>query len=65
MSNIIIRDLKLSEETRQLIDDAVDSGMVTKIQPAAAASNEMSRGTRELIARQRRAFRKAERLANQ
>ena len=50
--------MKLTEEERNMIDQAVADGLVTKVQPAAASSNEMSRGTRELIARQRRKFRK-------
>lgn len=53
-----MRDMKLTEEERNMIDQAVADGLVTKVQPAAASSNEMSRGTRELIARQRRKFRK-------
>ncbi len=58
MSNVNMRDQKLSEEERNMIDEAIAEGRVTKVQPAAADGNEMSRGTRELIARQRRKFRK-------
>ena len=56
--NINMRNVKLSEEERNLIDQAVAQCRVQKVQPAAAASNEMSRATRELVARQRRKFRK-------
>ena len=53
-----MRDVKLSQEDRDLIDAAVLNGKVTKVQPGAASSNEMSRYTRELVARERRKFRK-------
>ena len=53
-----MRDVKLTEEERNLIDEAVAAGRVTKVQPAAASSNEMSRATRELVAKERRKFRK-------
>jgi hypothetical protein len=58
MSNINMRNEKLSEEERKLIDEAIAEGRITKVQPAAASSNEMSRATRELVARERRKFRK-------
>lgn len=58
-SNVNVRDEKLSEETRRLIDEAVARGEVQTVQPAAASGNEIGRGTRELIAKQRREFRKA------
>jgi hypothetical protein len=48
----------VTEEEQKMIDDAIAQGRVTKIQPAAASGNEMSPATRELIARQRRKFRK-------
>ena len=50
---------RVTEKEQKMIDDAIAQGRVTKIQPAAAAGNEMSRATRELIARRRREFRKA------
>jgi hypothetical protein len=53
-----MREVKLFQEERNLIDQAVAEGRVTKVQPAAASSNEMSRATRELVARERRKFRK-------
>lgn len=53
-----MRDVKLTQEERDLVDQAVAEGRVTKVQPAAASSNEMSRSTRQLVARERRKFRK-------
>lgn len=49
----------VTEEEQRLINEAVSQGRITKVQPAAASSNEMSRATRELVARRRREFRKA------
>lgn len=48
----------VTEEEQRLIDEAVAQGKVQKVQPAAASGNEMSPATRELIARERRKFRK-------
>ena len=56
--NINMRNVKLTEEERNLIDQAITDGRITKVQPAAASSNEMCRATRELVARERRKFRK-------
>jgi hypothetical protein len=56
-SGMIRRDDKLSQETRDLIDAAVSAGKVNVIQPAGADGNEVSRATRENIARARREFR--------
>lgn len=53
------RDQKLSAETRALIDQAVNAGKITKIQPASGRGNEACRATNELVARRRREFRKA------
>ncbi|MFA7408584.1 MAG: hypothetical protein WCY93_12300 [Anaerolineaceae bacterium] len=48
----------------RLIDEALANGFpITKIQPAGLPGNEACRSTRELIARRRREFRKAEREA--
>lgn len=63
MTSVVMRDRKLSAETRDLIDAAVAAGAVTRVQPAGLTGNEVSRGTKELIARQRRAFRKEQREA--
>ena len=52
------RKPSVTEEEQKMIDEAVAHGRVKKIQPAAASGNEMSPATRELIARQRRKFRK-------
>lgn len=61
--NTNMRNVKLTEEERNLIDEAVAAGRVQVVQPAAADSNEMSRATRELVSKQRREFRKKERLS--
>lgn len=63
-SGMIRRDDKLSEETRMLIDAAVAAGKVNVIQPAGADGNEVSRSTRENIARARREFRKNNKAKN-
>lgn len=55
-----MRNVKLSEETRNLIDEAVARREITLIQPAAASGNEMSRATQSLVAQRRREFRKAQ-----
>ena len=62
-SNIDMREIKLEKTTRDLIDEAIAAGKVTIIQPSGLAGNEQTRSTAELIARKRREFRKAARLA--
>jgi len=49
---------RVTEEEQRLIDEAVAQGRIKKVQPAAVTGNEMSRATRELVARRRREFRK-------
>lgn len=63
-SGMIRREDKLSEETRRLIDEAVAAGKVQRIQPAGVDGNEVSRSTRENIARARREFRKKNKAKN-
>lgn len=60
-SQMIIRNEKLSEETRKLIDDAVAKGNIEVLQPAGVDGSEVTRATRENIARARAAFRKTAR----
>lgn len=54
----------VSPEDRALIDEFIRTKGVQTIQPAAAGSNEASRGTRERIAQARREFRKAQKAKN-
>ena len=63
-SGLIIRNEKLSEETRRLIDEAVAAGKVEVVQPAGVNGNEVTRATRENIARARREFRKNNKAKN-
>lgn len=63
-SGMIRREDKLSEETRRLIDEAVAAGKVKVIQPAGVDGSEVSRSTRENIARARREFRKNNKAKN-
>lgn len=63
-SGMIRRDDILSEEARRLIDEAVDAGKVKVFQPAGVDGNEVSRSTRENIARARREFRKNNKAKN-
>lgn len=64
-SGLIVRNEKLSEETRNLIDVAIAAGKVEVIQPSGVNGNEASRATRENIARARREFRKNNKAKNQ
>lgn len=58
-SGMIVRNEKLSEETRALIDEALAGKVkVHVLQPAGTSGNEVSRSTRERIAEARRNFRK-------
>jgi len=63
-SGMIRRDEKLSEETRRLIDEAVAAGKVEVVQPSGVNGNEVTRATRENIARARREFRKNNKAKN-
>lgn len=63
-SGMIRHDDILSEEARRLIDEAVDAGKVKVFQPAGVDENEVSRSTRENIARARREFRKNNKAKN-
>ena len=63
-SGMIRRDEKLSEETRRLIDEAVAAGEVEVVQPSGVNGNEVTRATRENIARARREFRKNNKAKN-
>jgi ribulose 1,5-bisphosphate carboxylase large subunit-like protein len=51
-------------EDKALIDEFIRTKGVQVIQPAAASSNEASRGTRERVAQARREFRKAQKTKN-
>lgn len=52
---------KLTQEERDLIREFIAKKGITVLQPAAAASNEASRSTNELIAKKRKEFRQKQR----
>jgi NAD-specific glutamate dehydrogenase len=49
----------VSPENREMIDEYLKNKGATKVQPFLAPGNEAPRATRELVARRRREFRKA------
>ena len=49
----------VSAESRSLIDDFMSNKGATVVQPFLAPGSEETRATRELVARRRREFRKA------
>ena len=53
----------MSSESQALVDAFLRRNGATKVQPAGVPGNEASRHTRELIARRRREFRKAQKSA--
>jgi hypothetical protein len=63
-SGLIRRNEILSQEARDLIDEAIAAGRVKVLQPSGADGNEVSRSTRENIARARRDFRKKNKEKN-
>lgn len=57
----LTRDTSVSDADRDLINEFIRNKGVNHIQPAAAASNEACRASRERVAQARRDFRKAQR----
>lgn len=55
----LIRDAKISDEDKALIEEFIRTKGIQKIQPAGADSNEASRATKERIAQARKDFRAA------
>ena len=48
--------LKVTDEERKMIDDAIAAGNVTRVKPGAAQNDEMTRATKELAAEKRKEF---------